>query len=106
MDVASCIGDRIDKTWNSIGKLEDGQLRELSLVMRGIMTVPHGSAHCEQVFSRVIKNRTLQRSSLAESTMESLLVLKSTLCCPVESVQKLSDVSLSELKSSYTQSLC
>ena len=47
MDVASCIVYRIDETWNSIGKLEDGQLRELFLVMRGIPTVPHGSAHCE-----------------------------------------------------------
>ena len=34
-DVAPCIGDHIDETWNSIGKLEDGQFRELSLVMRG-----------------------------------------------------------------------
>ena len=57
------------------------------------------------VFSCVRKNRTSQRSSLAESTMESLLVLKSTPCCLAESVQKLSDVSLSELKSSYTKSL-
>ena len=58
MDVTSCIGDSIDKTWNSIGKLEDGQFRELSLVMRGILTVPHGSAHCERVFSSVRKNVT------------------------------------------------
>ena len=67
--------------------------------------MPHGSAHCEQVFACVRKNRTSLRSSLAESTMESLLVLKSTPCCPAESAQKLSDVSLSEPKSSYIKSL-
>ena len=50
-----------------------------------------------EFFDALEKNRTSQRPSLAESTMESLLVLKSTPCCPVESVQKLSDVSLGEL---------
>ena len=97
--------DRIDKTWDNIGKIENGQFKELSLVMKGILTVPHGSAHCERVFSCVRKNRTPQRSSLAESTMESLLVLKSTPCCAVDAVQNLTDKALSELKSAYANSL-
>lgn len=64
--------------WQNMGQhLKDGQVRELFLVMRGILTVPNGSAYCERVFSCVRKNRTSQRSSLAESTMESLLALKS-----------------------------
>jgi len=45
--------------------------------MCGIMTIPHSSAHCERVFSCVRKNRTEQRDSLSDRTLESLLVLKS-----------------------------
>ena len=44
--------------------------------MLGIITIPHSSAHCERVFSTVRKNRTDQRSSLNDKTLESLLVLK------------------------------
>ena len=45
--------------------------------MCGIMTIPHSSAHCERVFSCVRKNRTEQRASLSDRTLESLLVFKS-----------------------------
>jgi len=105
-DVRSCKSeDRIDLTWKNIGELADGQFKELSLVMRGILTIPHGSAHCERVFSCVRKNRTHQRSSLSDSTMESLLVLKSVPSDPIETVINLSDESLRKLRSCYSQSL-
>ena len=106
-DVSSCRSedDRVDAVWKKIGELDDGHLHELSLVMRGILTIPHGSAHCERVFSCVKKNRTTQRSSLAESTVESLLVLKSGPCDTMEAVKNLSEDSLRRLKSAYSRSL-
>ena len=71
---------RIDETWREIGKIKDENgnalFTELSKVMLGILTIPHSSAHCERVFSTVRKNRTDQRSSLNDKTLESLLVLK------------------------------
>ena len=45
--------------------------------MVSIFTIPHSSAHCERVFSCVRKNRTDQRASLGEDTMEALMVVKS-----------------------------
>ena len=50
---------------------------DLANVMLGLLTIPHSSAHCERVFCCVRKNRTPQRSSMSDQTMESLLVLKS-----------------------------
>lgn len=106
-DVTSCKSedDRIDATWKNIGELDGGHFKHLSLVMRGILTMPHGSAHCERIFSCVTKNRTSQRSCLANSTVESLLVLKSTPSDAVEAVRNLSDESLTRLKSAYSRSL-
>lgn len=72
---------RIDEVWTAIGELKDetGEacFQQLSQVMCGIMTIPHSSAHCERVFSCVRKCRTDQRASLSDSTLESLLLLKS-----------------------------
>ena len=72
---------RIDEAWTAIGELKDetGEVcfQQLSQVMCGIMTIPHSSAHCERVFSCVRKCRTDQRASLSDSTLESLLLLKS-----------------------------
>lgn len=50
---------------------------ELSEVMLAVLTIPHSSAHCERVFSTVRKNRTDQRSSLSDDTLQTLLTLKS-----------------------------
>ena len=87
-DIRQCVteedADGIDSTWKKIGELEEVLLSELSLVMRGILTLPHGSAHCERVFSCVKKNRTSQRASLSDVTLESLLVVKSDPRDPVE----------------------
>lgn len=51
-----------DKKWRLIG--EQNKIAELSQVMRNLLTIPHGSAHCERVFSQVRKNKTFQRNSL------------------------------------------
>ena len=48
--------DRMDLAWAKIGNLSSDNIfryKELSLVMRGIVTIPHGSAHCERIFSCV-----------------------------------------------------
>lgn len=84
----------------------DGQnYAELSLVMRGILTIPHSSAHCERVFSCVLKNRTPQRASLADTTLESLLVLKSNPLGPVEAVRMMKNDTLVRLRHA-TQGVC
>jgi hypothetical protein len=55
---------RIDKMWQEIGKVKDEcgvkPYWNISMVMRGILVIPHSSAHCERVFSTVRKNRTDQ----------------------------------------------
>eukprot|EP00745_Piridium_sociabile_P015859 TRINITY_DN23683_c0_g2_i1.p1 TRINITY_DN23683_c0_g2~~TRINITY_DN23683_c0_g2_i1.p1 ORF type:complete len:488 (+),score=133.55 TRINITY_DN23683_c0_g2_i1:473-1936(+) len=107
-DLSSCVADRIDKTWENIGCLvqeQERSLKELSMVMRGILTIPHSSAHCERVFSCVRKNRTAQRASLADTTLESLLVVKSNPLGPAEAVRGLTDRTLDTLKSAYSKSL-
>lgn len=80
-DINRCMSDRMDTTWVAIGNTRDENdelcFKELSVVMCGILTIPHSSAHCERVFSCVRKNRTDQRSCLSDSTIESLLLLKS-----------------------------
>ena len=53
------------------------QQHHLALVMLGVLAIPHSSSHCERVFSTVRKNRTDQRASLSDDTLEAMLVLKS-----------------------------
>lgn len=81
-DISGCIGTRIDDTWRSIAGCvdEDNNLmfENVAKVMFGILAIPHSSAHCERIFSCVRKNRTDQRASLGDSTLEALLVLKSS----------------------------
>ena len=108
-DVSNCIKEREDHTWFAIGQLRDpdsGDLlfRDLANAVLGILTIPHGSAHCERVFSCVRKNKSPQRSSLSSSTMESLLVLKTLPTEPVDSVLSLSKEDLQELRSAYYRS--
>ncbi|KAL8621529.1 hypothetical protein ACOMHN_026201 [Nucella lapillus] len=53
------------------------QFHFLPTFMVSILTIPHSNAHCERVFSYVRKNRTDQRESLGEETMDALMVVKS-----------------------------
>lgn len=92
---------RLDEVWRRIGEVEEGTFRELSLVMRGMLSLPHSSAHCERIFSCVRKNKTPQRESMSDETLGSLLILKSSGKPPVEAVQKLNSAQLKELKSAY-----
>lgn len=92
---------RLDKLWKNIGESHD--LKALSLVMRGILTIPHGSAHCERIFSCVRKVKTPDRSCMSGETLESVLVLKSVE--PVQAVQNMTDAQLDAVKSAYTKSL-
>ena len=106
-NVSSCIQKRIDETWRNIGQIKDENrcfiFKDLSTFMLNILTIPHSSAHCEHVFSTVRKNKTDQRMSMLDKTLESLLVMKSR---PGESGTRFySDKTLKRLKSSYYQSL-
>lgn len=70
------VKERMDETWREIGICVDengnNMFLGLAKVMLGILTIPHSSAHCERVFSTVRKNRTDQRSSMSDSTLEAL----------------------------------
>ncbi|XP_070209689.1 protein FAM200C-like [Littorina saxatilis] len=96
---------RLDTIWNSIGSLEEGAFSDLSLVMRGILTIPHSSAHCERIFSCVRKNKTEQRASMADDTLDSLLVVKGSKKTPVDAVGALTGSQLKNLRSAYYRSL-
>lgn len=85
-DLKTALGEewlksRMDEQWKQIALLtdENGNIffHELSEVMLAVLTIPHSSAHCERVFSTVRKNRTDQRSSLSDDTLQALLTLKS-----------------------------
>ena len=98
------------QNWFSIAEMkhEDTDslmFEDLANVMLGLLTIPHSSAQCERVFSCVRKNRTPQRSSMSDQTMESLLVLKSRPVGILESVKALNDKDLKLLKGAYYQSL-
>ncbi|KAK3744927.1 hypothetical protein RRG08_058107 [Elysia crispata] len=105
-DIASCIEERMDKTWASISRLTEGQepiFKLLPQVMLHLLTIPHSSAHCERIFSLVRKNHSEFRSRLENSTMEALLIAKSR---PGSAGDRdYSKEELSELKSAYHRSL-
>ena len=49
--------EKMDAVWTAVGELkdEDGEvyLRELGVVVCGILTIPHSNAPCERMFSTV-----------------------------------------------------
>jgi len=100
---------RIDEKWVAIGQVrnEGGSLmfHELAEFMLAILCIPHSSAHCEMVFSVVRKNRTDQRASLGNTTIEALLVIKSRPGHPCDVSRKHSNETLDRLKSSYYKQL-
>lgn len=101
------LNDRMDEQWKQIGLLTDENgntlFHELSEVMLAVLTIPHSSAHCERVFSTVRKNRTDQRSSLSDDTLQTLLTLKSRAGDFLE--KEYSSQQLTKLKSAYYRSL-
>lgn len=107
-DVQPCMRDRMDATWVAIGNLKDEEgrffLRDLSKTMCGILRIQHSSAHCERVFS-VRENRTDQRASLGDKTLESLLVLKSRPGTTLDSNRRHKPEKLDYLKGSYYRHL-
>jgi len=109
MDISTCLKPRIDATWVAIGRLRDEtgsfEYKELSEVMLGILTIPHSSAHCERVFSTVRKNRTDQRASMSDETLETLLVLKSRPGNVTDPSRQHSESALDVLKKVYSKSL-
>ena len=58
-DISSCFdkNEKMDAVWTAFDKLkdEDGEvyLRELAVVLCGILTIPHSNAHYERMFSTV-----------------------------------------------------
>ena len=101
------LNDRMDEQWKQIGLLTDENgntlFHELSEVMLAVLTIPRSSAHCEKVFSTVRKNRTDQRSSLSDDTLQTLLTLKSRAGDFLE--REYSSQQLTKLKSAYYRSL-
>lgn len=109
-DISSCTkSERMDEVWLNIGNLKDESrelfLFELSVVMRGILTIPHSNAHCERIFSTVRKNRTEQRASMADDTLEALLLLKSKPGHPFDTQRQHPTEKLKRWKSAYYKSL-
>jgi hypothetical protein len=100
---------RVDEVWTEIGcrKGAAGEetYKNLAHVMKGILTIPHSSAHCERIFSCVRKNRTEQRAALGDDTLEALLVLKSKPGSALDEDRRLDEPALKKIKSAYTASL-
>ena len=95
----------MDKIGSMKDVLGEPVFKNLAAVMKGILTIPHSSAHCECVFSCVRKNRTEQRASLGDDTLEALLVIKAQPGTALEEAAALSDNTLKDLKSCYYRSL-
>lgn len=108
-DVELPTSTRMDNAWTHVSSLKDeaGQqlFAHLPQVMKGILSIPHSNAHCERVFSCVRKNRTDQRTSLGDKTLESLLVVKSRPGCALDPSRCLSHKQLKSLKSCYFREL-
>ena len=68
--------------------------------MCGILAIPHSNAGCERIFSCVRKNKTDQRSSLAD-ILDALMVLKSR----PKKQHEYSTEELNMFKSAYAASL-
>lgn len=54
----------------------------IARLMLSILTIPHSNAECERVFSLVKKNRTQFRSSMSNTTLESISILKTRSSSP------------------------
>lgn len=71
---------RCDVQWAEVGNIRgvDGTLRfqRVSVVMLEILSIPHSNAECERIFSTVNKTRTEFRSSVTDTSLESLLMVK------------------------------
>ena len=71
-----------EEQWTQISKIKDsnGSLRfpKLPTVMLGILLIPVSNCACERIFSLVRKNKTEFRSSMDKSTVEALMILKSS----------------------------
>lgn len=72
--------ERADAQWNAISQLRgaDGLLKfgRISVVMLGILSIPHSNAECERQFSIVKKNRTQFRESMSDTTLGHILLAK------------------------------
>ncbi|GFR78928.1 connexin 27.5 [Elysia marginata] len=94
---------RLDLIWQTIGQMKDeaGQLiaPNLAFMMQCVLAIPHSSAHCERIFSLVRQIKTDQRSCLNSTTLEALLILKTS------GRKELCPESLKRLKGAYSQSL-
>ena len=80
-NVLSC--ERADVAWHLISQLRYGdgkpKFLKLATVILGVLVIPHSNASSERVFSCVRKNRTEFRPNLSESTLECLLVEKTSM---------------------------
>lgn len=98
---------REDEKWAFIAKIKQfGELKYniLAHAMLGILTLPHGNAACERVFSLVRKNKTDFRGSMSSEMMNAILVSKVNLKGPCHS-QKFSGGFLIDAKSATSKHL-
>ena len=79
-DTTCCVAEHTDDTWTVIGQMTDScesvLFAKLGAFMKGLLTIPHSNTHCERIFSCVRRNRTDQRASFGDGTLEALLVVK------------------------------
>ena len=72
--------EQADVQWVRIAAITDAsglpKFKNLSLLARHILLLPHSNAACECVFSQVPKTRTQFRSTMSAKTVESICVLK------------------------------
>ena len=72
--------EQADVQWFRIAAITDAsslpKFKNLSLLARHILLLPHSNAACECVFSQVRKTRTHFRSTMSAKTVESICVLK------------------------------
>ena len=96
----------MDVQWMKIREIKDAVgvhcFKNLAKVMLGILSIPHSNAACERIFSCVRKNKTDQKASMGQRTLESLMIVKSHQGEPWE--RYYSDNDYRALKSAYTQS--
>jgi hypothetical protein len=67
----------VEKYWNEVGSMQDdvGELRFpiLTKLAKGLLSLPHGNADVERIFSHVTLIRTDKRNMLGHDTVNSIL---------------------------------
>ena len=72
---------RLDSQWSKLSKLKDNEGEQLygnlSNFICKLLVLPHSNVKCEHIFSVIKRNKTIFRSSMGISTLQSILIAKS-----------------------------